>query len=393
MKKIILLSLSIFLTVFIFSQERFKIMSYNALNLFSTATDRFPYFKKIFDEVQPDILALQEVSTAAALNALRTNALNGTYACAPFIDGPDTDRCLCYKLNKFSLVSHVAIPTNLRHINLFTLINLATSDTLRVFVVHLKASDSANDATARNLEIQKLREVTNQYTLDQHFIVTGDFNFYRSTEPAYQLLKNVNDTQNGYVIDPIDMPGEWGVFNYRQHHTQSPRAESFGGGVAGGLDDRFDLVLYSKSIANPGGLDYVPNSTIPYGNDGNHYNMSINVMPNTAVSQEIADALYYASDHLPVIAEFIYNPPLDINETDFLNVKIFPNPAENKLFIESEEMISNVRIISLTGETIILEENNLSKTIEINVEMLKNGIYFVELIFENNILTRKISIK
>ncbi len=47
---------------------------------------------------------------------------------------------------------------------------------------------------------------------------------------------------------------------------------------------------------------------IPYGNDGLHYNDSINQPPNNAVGQEIANALHYSSDHLPVIASFTFTP-------------------------------------------------------------------------------------
>jgi hypothetical protein len=39
---------------------------------------------------------------------------------------------------------------------------------------------------------------------------------------------------------------------------------------------------------------------VNYGNDGNHYNDSINKPPNTVVSQQVADAIHYASDHIPV---------------------------------------------------------------------------------------------
>ena len=70
-----------------------------------------------------------------------------------------------------------------------------------------------------------------------------------------------------------------------------------------------NLVLYSKGIADgTGAVTYIPNSYKPYGNDGNHYNDSINKRPNTAVPDSIADALHYASDHLPTVSLFrIYN--------------------------------------------------------------------------------------
>ena len=63
-----------------------------------------------------------------------------------------------------------------------------------------------------------------------------------------------------------------------------------------------------------------------------HYNMAINEMPNLSVSQDIADALHFASDHLPVSVEIIFSndivdpvnlAPL-VSDTAF-NINEFPN--------------------------------------------------------------------
>ncbi|MBK9637143.1 MAG: hypothetical protein IPO63_04760 [Bacteroidetes bacterium] len=48
------------------------------------------------------------------------------------------------------------------------------------------------------------------------------------------------------------------------------------------------MILYSKAISETGLWEVVPNSLIPFGNDGNHYNDSINSQPNTAVSIAIS---------------------------------------------------------------------------------------------------------
>lgn len=114
------------------------------------------------------------------------------------------------------------------------------------------------------------------------------------------------------------MPGNWhDVSNYAQYFTQSPRLRQFGGGASGGLDDRFDLLLISPAMANNGTITIVPNTYTAYGNDGNHMNDSINSIPNTAVSQEVANALHYASDHLPVFASFEFSKPLPVELTTF----------------------------------------------------------------------------
>ena len=87
------------------------------------------------------------------------------------------------------------------------------------------------------------------------FILVGDLNLYRSTEPAYERLLVQNGT--GYFLDPIDTPGNWHQsFTYRHIHTQSTRLQDLGdGGSTGGLDDRFDFILSSQSILDQGGID------------------------------------------------------------------------------------------------------------------------------------------
>ncbi len=49
----------------------------------------------------------------------------------------------------------------------------------------------------------------------------------------------------------------------------------------------------------------MPGSDVVWGNDGKHLNDSINNPENNVVSPKIADALYKASDHLPVIIDLI----------------------------------------------------------------------------------------
>src|SRR5690606_38224226 len=120
--------------------------------------------------------------------------------------------------------------------------------------------------------------------------------------PAYQTL--INQTAPKYFIDPLTLSGTWNNEIYSPYHTQSTRTRQFGGGASGGLDDRFDMILMSQTVMEEGGVFFLPGSYFAFGNDGNHYNDSINKMPNTAVTQQIANALHYASDHLPVIAAF-----------------------------------------------------------------------------------------
>jgi hypothetical protein len=281
-------------------------MSYNILNYpFTDTTARNPYFRTIFENIQPDILIVQEIVSQAGVDSFLSKILNQSspgYAAGTFINGNDLDRALYYKSNIFTFISNTPIQTTLRDINEFRIRHNASGDTLIIFAVHLKAN--VEDSLARAAEVDSLRKRTNALPLNSNYIVLGDFNIYGSYELAYQKLKN--QSLPGYFVDPLNITGTWNNSSYAQYHTQSTRTRAFGDGATGGLDDRFDMILMSPAIMNSGGISFVPGTYFAFGNDGNHFNDSINRSPNTAVGQLVANALHYATDHLPVIANFSF---------------------------------------------------------------------------------------
>jgi len=302
-------------------------INYNLLNYpaaggsySADTTARHPHYRTIFNSLNADIIVVQEINSQTGIDGLLSNVLNATnsiYSAGPFINGYDTDNGIFFKTDKFHSPSNTAIQTELRDINEFKLVHTLSGDTLRIYSLHLKASSGSSNEAQRAREIDSLRKVTNLLPAGTNFIVCGDFNIYNSTESAYQKLLQVSGPNEGHFIDPISMPGTWNQFAYRSHHTQSPRVRAFGGGSTGGLDDRFDLILFSQAINDPGGMEFVPNSQIPYGNDGDLYNDSINNPSNSSVSPAIANALHYGSDHLPVMSQFTIEYNLGSTPTDF----------------------------------------------------------------------------
>jgi hypothetical protein len=293
-------------------EDQVKLICYNLLNYPDPAdssadtTARNPYFRTTLAAANPDILVIEELTSAGGLTGFLSHVLNPTtttYSAGTYVTGSDTHNGIFFKTAKFHFVSNTKIRTELRDINEFKLVHLLSGDTVRIYAVHLKASTGTVNEAQRGREVDSLRKVTNTLPAGSNFIVCGDFNFYKSSEAGYQKL--LDSSATGYFIDPISMTGTWNIAAYSARHTQSTRkSATFGGGSTGGLDDRFDLILYSKAISLTGGMSYVSNSEIPYGNDGNHYNDSVMSQPNTAVSPAVATALYYSSDHLPVIANF-----------------------------------------------------------------------------------------
>ena len=310
-----------------YTPDTIKLATYNILNYpGSTGTSRDPYFKTIIDSLQPDILVVEEVSnTTGALRFLDSVMLksNADYGMGTVINNvvapSEAENAIYYRKSKFTFISNTPIITTLRDINEFKLIHKASLIPFSVFGVHLKAGNTAADITRRASEVDSLRKVTDAKNKGENFIVCGDFNTYNNTESDYTKLLFDNIINDGELFDPINLTGTWNNPAYARYHTQATRvlAEPDGGSTSG-IDDRFDLILYSDGVKNIGEMDYVSGSETPYGNDGNHFNDSVNAGVNNAVSNLVAFALHHASDHLPVSAKFrFYNTVLPVELVAF----------------------------------------------------------------------------
>src|SRR5205085_2916634 len=124
----------------------------------------------------------------------------------------------------------------------------------------------------RGAEIDNLRTITNAFPPGTNFLIGGDFNIYDSSEPAYTGMLQDNPGDDGNFLDVLNLTGVWNNYYYRQFHTQSTHVTGTSTFSGGGLDDRFDMILFSNAISQPGGVYYEPGSYKNIGNDGNHYN-------------------------------------------------------------------------------------------------------------------------
>lgn len=320
----IILFFTLLLSLNIYAQENYKLMFYNVLNYPSSNSTKASVFKEIIDFTNSDLLMLTEITDNSAVDLLLNDALNvgaiNNWENAPFIDGPDTDNLLFYKNDLFTLTETNVISTTLRDINEYVLFLNESIDIdttfIYVYISHLKAGNSKQNANQRTLEVTALKNYINDRTNGEHFIVSGDFNVYSSQENAYQALLDYGLSLN----DPINQDGEWHNNSfYSNIHTQSTRTNYLSdGGSIGGMDDRFDFILISDDLIN-GRLSYVANSYQSFGQDGQHFNLSFSGANNDVVPSYINEALYTMSDHLPVIMELKYDKGISPIKADLEN--------------------------------------------------------------------------
>ncbi len=77
---------------------------------------------------------------------------------------------------------------------------------------------------------------------------------------------------------------------------------------------------------------------------------------------------------------------LSVNDETISNISIFPNPVNDKLFINSEKAISDIEIYSINGRFI----ESLSDTNEIDFTSYSKGIYLMKLITVDGSVIKKV---
>jgi len=317
------MSRCLLLTIFLLSatnvraSDTVRVCAYNLLKFRQDNEDgRIPQFKRILDSIRPDIVVCSEVADASVGPRFVSEVLTyEPFAATPYYDGPDTEIMVLYNQQRLRLVATRRIPTELRDIFETTLEHLDAQglpdDTLVVYGVHLKASSSTSDEQQRTREVTAL---TSRMTTRRNVIVAGDYNVYRPDEPALQALLGPSAIRR--FIDPLGSNWRRNDASFASYYTQCTRATTIsgcGGGVDGGIDDRFDFILPSAELAPR----VLTSTYTAFGNDGAiRFNRSINDPPNQKVSTEIAAALLCASDHLPIYVDVVLGDiPASVDES------------------------------------------------------------------------------
>ncbi len=268
--------------------------------------------------VAPAIVVLQEVTSSSrpVIENIIQDAIPGIeYASATFTvesseNGSGGAQMLLYRTDLFEEIEsgHRDIPTGAgRNTDRWQLRLNASDDAAGIIWVyggHLKASNSSSDAEIRRQGAEAIRADADSLPNGSNIIYAGDFNLYSNNEPAYAVFLS---SGSGQANDPYGT-GSWGGNGNAIKHTQSPRLNS-GPLVGGGMDDRFDFQLFTDALIDGDGFSLMSETYRSLGNDGNHYDIAINTGTNSyypsqiSRSNSLADALFDASDHIPVLTD------------------------------------------------------------------------------------------
>jgi endonuclease/exonuclease/phosphatase family metal-dependent hydrolase len=299
-----------------------RVVTWNLLQYpTSSLAARQPHFRTVMSSINADILFAQELNSAAGRDSFLNNVLNvvqpGEWTATSWLNLGGEGGAVFYKPAKVTVSGLSQIATSGPRDVLVCLVKpagyVATAASTRLYSIHLKAGGpDTPDSTTRRLESTDIRNILNLVPAGTNLLLGGDSNFYGALEGGYIRLTESQLDNDGRLKDPLTMPGTWHINSgYAVQHTQSPCALAVGCvGSNGGMDDRFDLWLTSFGMQDDEGLDYLPVSPVfgafaypyQYGNDGQHFNTDVNGGGfNNSVGITVANALWSASDHLPVV--------------------------------------------------------------------------------------------
>ncbi|HSW68214.1 MAG TPA: T9SS type A sorting domain-containing protein, partial [Bacteroidales bacterium] len=189
-------------------------------------------------------------------------------------------------------------------------------------------------------------------------------------------------------FDPVNQHGEW-TSNpaFANFHTQSTQTQS-DCHVGGGLDDRFDFLLISRSILEGSEkVQFIEDSYRTLGQDGLRFNSPLLGLPaNFSAPESVLESLAANSDHLPVLLSVV------IDQTPAATRNLFSpgallttnNPVTDNLIIYHRSLPMGtpfeLTIYSITGTAYSTVSDTLySNPVEIDLSHLASGFYLVKI--------------
>jgi hypothetical protein len=323
--------------------DTLNIMAYNVLSYGDmcqgSTTTLNGYFKTIIQYTQPDLLSCEKMNAFPVTSTLpvnladniRDSVLNavfpGRYAYATVTNasGGDKMSVLFYNTQKLTFVKTETLVAYITDFDLYKLYyndpNLSiTHDTTFLYVV-VNHTQSGSPSTTRDMQVEEeMQDLRTKFAYFPNLVNMGDFNTANSYEAGYQSIITSPDTSTTMYDPPFYpdkseiYPAQWenNAAAFSKFLTTTTRASASipntcgtGGGAKGWYDHLFiSRWLYSGSNY----MQYIPNSYLTVGNDGNRMDVNINSatpVVNTSAPAAVINALYQFSDKYPVTVKLL----------------------------------------------------------------------------------------
>lgn len=145
--------------------------------------------------------------------------------------------------------------------------------------------------------------------------------------------------------------------------------------ISNPLAPAFDQYIHNMNTTTGKMTDIAPEGLIFVPAAESHTNKNMLI-----VSNEVSGTT--------TIYEIESNFNASLSETNKADFTLFPNPTNGILSINGNENIKEIKVIDVSGKMVMSQSGNNST---ISLENLENGVYFVQIVTENNsIITKKV---
>ena len=365
-----------------------RLVSYNTYNTGIVESERQPYFQRIFQALDPDIIALQEHSEWDEIGDIISSWLpnNTWYQGYTFRD--------LVIVSKYPILEEANLISSERSMCSLLEVDNPNQPYLLIINSHFSCCDNDDD---RQEQVDELVQVLRQWILygDGPFDLpdntpifhVGDFNFVGYKQQISTVTNGDIYDESSYGNDfPLDWDGS-SVTDLFSIHTHKRMAYTW----------RKD-----ESSYNPGKLDYIiyTDSNISISK---HFVLNTLSMPDSVLIEwELeSDDTNEASDHLPRVADFATNDLVVTEEISTVNRfalhRPYPNPFNARvaipIYLERNKHIQlhiydiNGRFVSVLADDIFMSGK---KVFYWDGNSYANGIYFVQLLIDKEVQMQKI---
>ena len=378
----------IYFTVSLFAQDTITVVQYN-LTYYGRYTDfctednnnvatKTDYLKTIVSYLEPDIFGINEITDDVAYHDYILNnvfILNGfeNYKRSEVLGSYLTTQVFynASKLVKQRVYTVYAYPRDIYiHRFYFRTSGLEQGDTvfLNIIEAHLKAGSTTENAQARADAVSNLMQFINSHGND-NFLFMGDLNLYTSSEQAYQYATSSSLSQY-YFYDPVG-PGNWhDNADFALYHTQSTNYYSDNCRSGGGLDDRFDFMLYTQPLKDgTQGIKALSETFSVVAQDGQHFNSAVDYQGNNTVPEEVLIALKNNSDHLPITMKLYLDA-----QPAYTNIETY---SIQKAFSLINTFVQDELTINVNTNDLLWSQNVFYKVYDISGRIYKEGMFKV----------------
>ena len=332
--KFILLIL-LFITT-LYGSHILKIATYNVENLFDLQRSGYEYqeyipftksrwnkqnyqkklnnIARVIRDINADIIALQEIESLQALKDLRyTLKRKGLYYPYYKIANLKNTTVKVALLSKIPFVytHEIAVSASYRYRNLLEAKFRINNEDLYLIVNHWKSK--AGPESMRIFSAKKLHKRVQELGLNKNIIALGDFNSDYEEYKHFKRKRKLNNTHGitginhtlgtiNYTKKANQVKIQAGDFYNLWYDTEKNKRYSY---IFRGKPEAMDSILITKSLLNHRGLEYKNGSIHCFEKPYLFYRKRIYRWQVTRRKPYIHKGKGF-SDHLPVIAEFIY---------------------------------------------------------------------------------------